>query len=50
VEPDFYPTKEGRLVARHDVDLNTTTNVAQIFPNRSRTLKLSGVSCVVLWC
>jgi hypothetical protein len=46
VEPDFYPTKEGRLVARHDVDLNMTTNVAHIFPNRSRTLTLNGVS----WC
>jgi glycerophosphoryl diester phosphodiesterase len=44
VEPDFYPTKEGRLIARHDIDLSTTTNVAQLFPNRSRTLTLSGVS------
>jgi len=44
VEPDFVPTKDGRLIAHHDIDLSTTTNIASLFPNRSRTLTLNGVA------
>ncbi|CAB9507700.1 Glycerophosphodiester phosphodiesterase [Seminavis robusta] len=34
VEPDLVATSDGHLIAMHTVDLNVTTNVAQIFPSR----------------
>eukprot|EP00567_Pseudictyota_dubia_P011762 CAMPEP_0197453110 /NCGR_PEP_ID=MMETSP1175-20131217/33996_1 /TAXON_ID=1003142 /ORGANISM="Triceratium dubium, Strain CCMP147" /LENGTH=452 /DNA_ID=CAMNT_0042986291 /DNA_START=117 /DNA_END=1475 /DNA_ORIENTATION=+ len=43
VEPDFVPTKDGRLVAVHSIDLNITTNVASVFQNRSRTIVRHGL-------
>ena len=36
IEPDLVPTKDGHLVAIHSVDLNITTNVHVVFPNRRR--------------
>ena len=39
IEPDLVPTKDGRLVAIHSVDLNITTNVDVVFPNRRRNDK-----------
>ena len=38
IEPDIVSTKDGKLVAVHAVDLNVTTNVASIFPDRNSTL------------
>src|SRR5262245_231856 len=35
VEPDLQLTKDGVLVCLHDTTLERTTNVAQIFPDRS---------------
>ena len=39
IEPDLVPTKDGHLVAIHSVDLNITTNVDVVFPNRRRNDK-----------
>jgi len=39
IEPDLVPTKDGHLVAIHSVDLNITTNVDTVFPNRRRNDK-----------
>lgn len=36
IEPDLVLTKDEQLIAVHSMDLNITTNVAQIFPNRYR--------------
>ncbi|RMB08543.1 glycerophosphodiester phosphodiesterase family protein [Eilatimonas milleporae] len=40
IEPDLVMTKDGHLVARHDVYLSTTTDVADhpVFADRRRTL------------
>eukprot|EP00551_Chaetoceros_affinis_P010046 CAMPEP_0203670904 /NCGR_PEP_ID=MMETSP0090-20130426/6861_1 /ASSEMBLY_ACC=CAM_ASM_001088 /TAXON_ID=426623 /ORGANISM="Chaetoceros affinis, Strain CCMP159" /LENGTH=537 /DNA_ID=CAMNT_0050535881 /DNA_START=38 /DNA_END=1651 /DNA_ORIENTATION=+ len=35
IEPDIVSTKDGTLVAVHDVDLNITTNVADVYPGRN---------------
>ena len=35
IEPDIVATRDGHLVAVHTMDLNITTNVAQVFPDRS---------------
>jgi glycerophosphoryl diester phosphodiesterase len=37
VEPDLAVTKDGVLICLHDDTLERTTNVAQVFPDRSRT-------------
>lgn len=36
IEPDLVPTKDNVLIAMHDIDLNITTNVGEVFPNRYR--------------
>mmetsp|Transcript_12152 Transcript_12152/g.26601 ORF Transcript_12152/g.26601 Transcript_12152/m.26601 type:complete len:489 (-) Transcript_12152:605-2071(-) len=36
IEPDLVPTSDGVLVACHSIDLNITTNVAEVFPDRYR--------------
>jgi glycerophosphoryl diester phosphodiesterase len=41
IEPDLVVTKDGVLVACHSVDLNITTNVATVFPNRMAYSKAS---------
>jgi len=43
IEPDIVSTKDGTLVAVHSLDLNFTTNVADIYPGRNGTLVLNGV-------
>jgi glycerophosphoryl diester phosphodiesterase len=40
IEPDLVATKDGRLVAVHSIDLNRTTNIAGIYPERYRTIKM----------
>jgi glycerophosphoryl diester phosphodiesterase len=42
VEQDLQVTKDGQLVCLHDLTLERTTNVKELFPNRSRTLKREG--------
>jgi glycerophosphoryl diester phosphodiesterase len=36
IELDCHCTKDGRLVINHDIELSETTNVAKVFPGRSR--------------
>jgi glycerophosphoryl diester phosphodiesterase len=36
IEPDLVPTRDGVLIAMHSLDLNITTNVAEVFPDRFR--------------
>jgi len=42
VEQDLQVTKDGQLVCLHDLTLERTTNVKEVFPGRSRTLKREG--------
>ena len=42
VEQDLQVTKDGQLVCLHDLTLERTTNVKDIFPGRARTLKREG--------
>ncbi|WP_329053857.1 glycerophosphodiester phosphodiesterase [Amycolatopsis sp. NBC_01488] len=46
VDVDLVPTKDGRLVARHEPEIGGTTDVAQHpeFANRKKTLVIDGVS------
>jgi len=41
IEPDMVGTKDGHLVMVHSINLNITTNVAEIFPDRYTTIKSS---------
>lgn len=34
IEPDLVATKDGKLIAYHSVDLNVTSDVATVFPDR----------------
>lgn len=36
IEPDIVATRDGHLVCLHDLTLESTTNVASIFPDRAR--------------
>ena len=36
IEPDLVVTKDNRLVVLHDTHIDTTTNVAKIFPHKKR--------------
>eukprot|EP00591_Stephanopyxis_turris_P004944 CAMPEP_0195512668 /NCGR_PEP_ID=MMETSP0794_2-20130614/4553_1 /TAXON_ID=515487 /ORGANISM="Stephanopyxis turris, Strain CCMP 815" /LENGTH=468 /DNA_ID=CAMNT_0040640511 /DNA_START=122 /DNA_END=1528 /DNA_ORIENTATION=+ len=38
IEPDLVPTKDKHLVAVHNIDLNITTNIAKVFPDRFRII------------
>lgn len=42
IEPDLVMTKDGHLIARHENEISTTTNVAQVFPGRKRTKTIEG--------
>jgi glycerophosphoryl diester phosphodiesterase len=42
VEQDLQVTKDGQLVCLHDLTLERTTNVKELFPGRSRTLTREG--------
>jgi glycerophosphoryl diester phosphodiesterase len=42
IEPDLVGTKDGRLVAVHDIDLNITTNIDEVYPRRNRTIEKNG--------
>ena len=39
IEPDLVGTKDGHLVVMHTINLNITTNVAEVFPDRYTTLQ-----------
>jgi len=36
IEPDLIMTADGRLIALHDLTLDATTNVSDVFPQRAR--------------
>lgn len=36
IEPDLVRTKDGRCIALHDIHLQSTTNVEEVFPDRKR--------------
>lgn len=42
IEPDLIPTKDGHLVAIHSFDLNITTDVQRVFPDRARHEQYTG--------
>lgn len=42
VEQDLQVTKDGQLVCLHDLTLERTTDVKEVFPGRSRTLTREG--------
>ena len=42
VEQDLQVTRDGELVCLHDLTLERTTNVREVFPGRSRTLEREG--------
>lgn len=44
VEPDLVMTSDGHLVARHDLDLGPSTDVASLFADRRATRDVEGVS------
>lgn len=43
-EPDVVSTRDGVLIARHENEIGTTTDVAQKFPERKRTRVVDGQS------
>jgi len=42
IEPDLVATKDGVLVARHENEIGSTTDVAEKFPARRRTVNVDG--------
>lgn len=42
VEQDLQVTRDGQLVCVHDLTLDRTTNVREVFPGRSRTVEREG--------
>lgn len=42
IEHDLHITKDGVLVCLHDMTLERTTNVEEVFPDRARTESLNG--------
>jgi glycerophosphoryl diester phosphodiesterase len=51
VEPDLVATKDGHLIARHEPNLISTTNVGSLpqFANRKRTVVLDGAPQEGFW-
>ena len=44
IEPDLVSTKDGVLIARHENEIGTTTDVAAMFPARKTTKTVDGAS------
>jgi glycerophosphoryl diester phosphodiesterase len=44
IEPDLVSTKDGVLVARHENEIGTTTDVAERFPDRRTRKRIDGES------
>jgi glycerophosphoryl diester phosphodiesterase len=42
LEPDLVCTRDGVLVCRHDAEISSTTDVAEVFPERRATKTLEG--------
>jgi len=44
IEPDLVSTKDGVLIARHENEIGSTTDVAEKFPGRKTTKTIDGQS------
>jgi glycerophosphoryl diester phosphodiesterase len=44
IEPDLVSTRDGVLIARHENEIGATTDVADRFPERKRTVTVDGQS------
>lgn len=44
IEPDLVATKDGALVARHENEIGSTTDVADRFPDRKKTKTIDGMA------
>jgi glycerophosphoryl diester phosphodiesterase len=44
IEPDLVATKDGVLIARHENEIGSTTDVATKFPDRRRTKTIDGAT------
>jgi glycerophosphoryl diester phosphodiesterase len=44
IEPNLVSTKDGVLIARHENEIDSTTDVAMKFPDRKRTKTVDGMS------
>ncbi|HTH01875.1 MAG TPA: glycerophosphodiester phosphodiesterase, partial [Vicinamibacterales bacterium] len=44
IEPDLVSTKDGVLIARHENEIGTTTDVAERFADRKRTKTIDGTA------
>lgn len=44
IEPDLVSTRDGRLIARHEPELSTTTDVADRFPDRKSRTVIDGTA------
>jgi glycerophosphoryl diester phosphodiesterase len=44
IEPDLVSTKDGVLIARHENEIGSTTNVAERFPDRKTTKTIDGTA------
>ena len=44
IEPDLVSTKDGVLIARHENEIGSTTDVAEKFPDRKTTKTIDGQS------
>jgi glycerophosphoryl diester phosphodiesterase len=42
IEPDLVATKDRRLIAVHSFDLNITTNIQHLYPDRHRVVEKNG--------
>jgi len=42
IEPDLVPTRDGVLVARHENEIGSTTNVEDVFPGRKTSKVIDG--------
>ena len=42
IEPDLVASKDGKLFAVHNIDLNITTNIQHVYPDRHRIIEIDG--------
>lgn len=42
IEPDLVVTRDGALIARHENEIGSTTDVASVYPHRQRTQIIDG--------
>jgi len=50
IEPDLVSTKDGVLIARHEIEIGSTTDAAMKFPDRKNTKTVDGMSINGWFC